>query len=42
MGLLFTHLLSNLGAHRVIGLDRIPSRLEAAKKNARDALYRCG
>lgn len=32
MGLLFTHLLSNLGARRVIGLDRIPSRLEAAEK----------
>lgn len=32
MGLLFTHTLSNLGARRVISLDRIPSRLEAAKK----------
>lgn len=30
MGLLFSHLLSNLGARTVIGLDRLDYRLEAA------------
>jgi threonine dehydrogenase-like Zn-dependent dehydrogenase len=32
IGLLFSHIMANLGARRVIGLDRIPSRLETAKK----------
>ncbi len=32
IGLLFSHLLGNLGARRVIALDRIPARLDAAKK----------
>ena len=31
IGLFFSHLLANLGARRVIALDRIPARLEAAK-----------
>ena len=32
IGLFFSHLLANLGARRVITLDRIPSRLEAGEK----------
>lgn len=32
MGLLFTHTVANLGARTVIALDRIDSRLEAAKR----------
>jgi threonine dehydrogenase-like Zn-dependent dehydrogenase len=32
MGLLFSHMLSNLGARTVIALDKIAYRLEAAKK----------
>lgn len=32
IGLMFDHLLSNMGAKRVIGLDRIPDRLEMARR----------
>lgn len=32
MGLLFTHMLANLGARSVIALDRIDSRLEVARR----------
>jgi threonine dehydrogenase-like Zn-dependent dehydrogenase len=32
IGLMFDHLLSNMGARRIIGLDRINDRLEMARK----------
>ena len=32
MGLLFTHMLANLGARTVIGLDRLDNRLDVAKQ----------